>query len=143
VVLTIEEFNAAASAHRRRLLGVIAAPLVTIAVCFAVVIPFKSAFRGFFRREFGEVAAEVFIGLTPLPALLVLAGVLWWHQRRARWDARLLCPHCGKRLVDMQFVVVATRNCGHCGKQVLAEPPETAFPGASNGTDDNGSPTAE
>jgi hypothetical protein len=125
-VLTIREFNVAASAYQRSLIVVVVAPLLILAACFAVVLSFRDSLRVLYSREFGEPAAEVLIGLTPLPALLILLALLWIHERRIKRDSRLRCPHCGKLLAGMERLVVATRNCGHCGNRVLTEPQDTA-----------------
>jgi DNA-directed RNA polymerase subunit RPC12/RpoP len=120
--LTIREFNAAASAYQRWLIAVVVAPLLTLVACFAVVLSFRDTLRAYYTREFGAPAAEVLIGLTPVPAVLVLFALLWIHERRIKRDGRLRCPHCRKLLVGMDRLVVATRNCGHCGNRVLTEP---------------------
>ncbi len=121
-MLSIENFNAAVSAYYRRLNAVIVATLFTAILCVAVYYPFKDSIDRFYTRQFGEAAAQVFMGMTMFPALVVMFFGFWMNELRTRRDARLACPHCRKWLVTQRHLVVATRNCGHCGRKVLAEP---------------------
>ncbi len=125
-MLTIEEFNAAGSAYVRRGFVVIGLTFVVMFACFAVVVSFRDAIQAHYEQWFGHMVAETLMGLTPMPAVLVLFGGLWLGERWARRDARLCCPHCRRMLTGMRPLVVATRNCGHCGQRVLAEPEDWA-----------------
>jgi hypothetical protein len=120
--MTIEDFNVAGSAYTRRIFIVGGLAVVVMFACFAVVVPFRDALRTQYEEWFGKVAAEALMGLTPLPGLLVLIGGLSVVEYRARRNSRLRCPHCRRMLTGMRPLVVATRNCGHCGRRVLAEP---------------------
>ena len=70
--MSIEEFNAASSAHLQRMCVAIVASLVTLFLCFAVFIPFRDTIHDFYTRQFGDAAAEVLMGMTPLPGVIVL-----------------------------------------------------------------------
>src|SRR6202040_1834536 len=107
---SINEFNAASCTHVRRFLVVAAATVVVLIGCFGCGILFRDSLHAFYIQWFGESVAEVLMGLTPAPALLVLFGGIWLVERRARRDRRLFCMHCGKNLFGLRHLVIATRN---------------------------------
>lgn len=127
-MLSIEEFNAAFTACAQRMCVAIVATLISVLLCFIVYLPFKDAIDGFYTRQFGDVTAEALKGMTLLPALIVMFLGLWMTARRTRRDLRLACPHCKKLPIGQRHLVVASRNCGHCGRRVLAEPPTLPDP---------------
>lgn len=56
------------------------------------------------------------------PALAVLIGVIWTTDRLDRDSLVTRCRFCRQSLMYCRPVVVATRNCGHCGRRLLADP---------------------
>jgi hypothetical protein len=128
-VLSIPDFNTAMSGYNRRMLVVIAATVIALLACLGAAALFRDDLRAFYLQRLGETACDVLLGLSALPALLVLFVGLWMHERRTRRDPRLVCPHCGKLLVSWHALVVATRNCARCGRRVLAEPESAAGAG--------------
>ena len=125
--MSIQEFRAGSSAYVKRVVVVVVLTVLTMIAGFAVVGTFRDSLLAFYRRHFSETVADSLLGASaPLPALLVLVAGLCFGELRARRDARLRCPHCGKTLMPVRFVVVATRNCGYCGERVLAEPADSA-----------------
>ncbi len=120
--LDIEQFNRACSRYGRGVLTVAGLAIVTAFGCFAVVLPFKQEIRAFYMGHFGAGAAEILMGLTPFPAIPVMFAGFWWLHRLSKKTPELLCPHCKKSIVGMRHIVVATKNCPHCGRRVLAEP---------------------
>jgi hypothetical protein len=125
-MLSIQEFNAATSAYTKRFLVVSALSVIIMFACFAVVGVWRDPLLVFCTGHFSEPVAEALTGVAAAPALIVLVAGLWLGERRAKRDARLFCPHCGKNLTGMRHLVIATRNCGYCGKRVLAEPADSA-----------------
>ena len=119
---TIAEFNAAIAQHSRRGLMLIVTCGTAGLACLAVTMWFRDSLRAFCVRSFGEVAAEILMGFSPMPAVVVLfAGILIFERSTPR-DHRLFCPSCGKSLATSQQIVVASRHCGFCGAKVLVEP---------------------
>jgi hypothetical protein len=125
-MLSIDEFNSADAAYTRlngrRVLIVAAATVGTMFACFAVVALYRDSIRNFLVETVGASAAEIVMGFTSAPAVFVLFGGLLVFGRLNKQDSRLICPSCNKSLLGMTQLVVATRNCGHCGKRILAEP---------------------
>ncbi len=118
----IERFNQACSRHARRGLIVAGITIATVFACFAGVLPFKHGIRAFYAQHFGRPAAEILMGLTPFPALLVMFAGFWLIHCKAKTIPELFCRHCNKSVVSMRHLVVSTRNCPHCGQRILAEP---------------------
>jgi len=55
--------------------------------------------------------------------LIIGVGLAASHNDgRSGRDPRLNCPHCECPLQPHLALVIATRNCPNCGRQMLAEP---------------------
>ncbi len=121
-MITIKEFNEATSRYTKRVLRMAAVSVIALFGCFAIVLSFRDAVHGFYIAKFGDAAAELLLGMTPFPAVAVMFVGIWLVERQSKRDGHLHCPHCRKCLVGMQLLVIATRNCGYCGKSVLQEP---------------------
>ena len=121
-MLNIEEFNAAASAHTRRMMIAAGVSVAGMFACFGLAALFRPTLYGFLSAQWGVPVAEALFVIVPVVAVLVFLTGMWLGYRRGSQDERLLCPHCGALLVERQFIVVATRNCVQCGRRVLAEP---------------------
>ena len=127
-MLNINDFNAGSAAHSKRL--AISVGLVASFFFFFLVIGtiFKDDLRCSCREQFDPAYAEAIPEIL-MAALLIFAGAstlggLGLSLRHTGRDGRVVCPRCGKLLINMQALVIATRNCGHCGRRVLAEPVE-------------------
>ena len=72
------------------------------------------------------LAPYVPIGIAALalggPAIGLMLAISSVHRRWERHDWRLICPCCGEVMTGMSDLVVATRNCAHCGKKALLDP---------------------
>jgi endogenous inhibitor of DNA gyrase (YacG/DUF329 family) len=119
---TIDEFNASVSRYRRCLIWTVVGNVLVISVYLGLLLISRDLIRDACTRKLGGPAAEILAGLAPFPAVLVLFGSLWYVERRLLRDARLKCPNCGKQIVGMSHLVIASRNCFHCGRRVLREP---------------------
>ncbi len=73
---------------------------------------FHSAYKNYF-------AAGIFV-LT----LLGILGCLWRASKEVQDQPELQCPYCQKPLGTRRQIVIATRNCSHCGRTVLEAPLE-------------------
>lgn len=120
-VITTKEFSEAMSRYRKRVLWMAAVSVIALFGCFAIVLPFRDAVHGFYVAKFGDAAAELLLGMTPFPAVPVTFVGIWLVERQSKRDGHLHCPNCRKCLVGLQYLVIATRNCGYCGKPVLHE----------------------
>ena len=85
---------------------------------------FKPTAEALAFRWMDEVSARLVLvavlGLVMgVPAILIVVVGSFRNERLDRADGRLSCPACGETLLAMHSLVVATRNCGHCGKKIL------------------------
>ena len=132
---TIEEFNSAVDASTRRILPAIASPLAWFLGWIAVSWMAGSPIRAFILGHFGPTVLEgLVLGTLIPPALLLMFGGVLAGDWRDRRDPRLRCPGCGRALAgggapSGWSLAVATRNCGHCGERVLADPGPPPDPG--------------
>jgi transcription elongation factor Elf1 len=62
-------------------------------------------------------ATFAFSNWFPTAVIGLWAGVLWFHWR----NETPRCPHCGRNNWANSAWTIATRNCGGCGKRMLAE----------------------
>lgn len=123
--LDIQSFKHACGRYLRCTLVVAIATMGAMGACFAVMLTFKEPIKSAYVEWVGESTAEVLVGLTPLPAVLVMAVGFAWLQRMANQLPQLRCPHCNGSLIGNQAIVIATRNCTHCGRRVVTEPKES------------------
>lgn len=121
-MLSIEEFNAAASANTQRMMIAAALSVAGVFAWFGLAALLRPILYDFLSAQWGDAAAETLFVIVPVVAILVFLTGMWLGYRRGSRDQRLLCPHCGALLVQYQHLVVATRNCVKCGRRVLAEP---------------------
>jgi len=87
--------------------------------CFALMIPFRDQVKYYVSAWYGAPTAEIVIGLTPFPSVIVLFASLFWLQRKSNKTPELNCAGCKKFVGGMRHLVVATKCCPHCGKKIL------------------------
>jgi hypothetical protein len=118
-MLTIDKFREAAATHfrRSRVMGwsIIA---VSIMVCFAIRIATMFLPDGIIQT-FANVGS---VGALVLFYCVGVGFAATHNERRSRRDPRLSCPRCERPLQLHRALVIASRNCPHCGQRVLAEP---------------------
>jgi endogenous inhibitor of DNA gyrase (YacG/DUF329 family) len=54
---------------------------------------------------------------------MIAIGVMFLLARRNDRDMGVACPHCGKPLAQFKAIVIASKNCPYCGKEVLDDNP--------------------
>lgn len=128
--MTIDKFNQASAEYRRRSWAGIGLAFLAFFGTFGLGLGLIRVFdlRAACAASFGEPAAETLEGVVMLLAFPAFMAVILYGDRRASSDPRLRCPHCDKHLEAMSNLVVATRNCPHCGRRVLEEPPPAPGP---------------
>jgi DNA-directed RNA polymerase subunit RPC12/RpoP len=134
----VQQFNAACALWLRGMLVVMGLTIATLVACFGFAIRFRDAMRAFYTGRFGATAAEILIGLTPFPSILVLfAGLAFLHWRIR--TPELNCPNCGRHLLKLRHIVVATKHCPHCGVRILKD---VSFPSTPEHQDSHDTPGA-
>lgn len=116
---TIIKYREAIAAHFRR-------SRVAAWGLFAVYVAlFLLAWAGlqFLDREGSPPNWAVVVLLASLPLSFLFVGGLagWCNQRRSHDDPRLICPNCAGPIQMYGAIVIASRNCPHCGSRVLAD----------------------
>jgi hypothetical protein len=111
---TIEHFNQAADQLTRRLL----VRFFFVFVAGVIVL----VFGGTIYRFMGYGPDSAMVGFFLAPGLVVLFAGMWTIFRLDQNSIVTQCRYCRNSLLHSRDVVVATRNCGHCGRRVLAEP---------------------
>lgn len=119
--LELESYIHACDQYLRRVVIFAGVTILTVILCFAVVLPFRDQIKDWVAEGFGLPAAELAIGLTPSPALVVLFIGIFWLQLKANRTKELNCPRCKKSIVGRKYLVVATKCCPHCGVKILKD----------------------
>ena len=111
--MTIVEYKAETARFQRfqmtRLATGIAALFVTMAI--AGVVRYNDP-------VLADILAPVIVFVIGLPVMLFF---LWTADRGYRKYPALVCGHCEGNLYQSKSVVIATGNCPHCGRRVLAD----------------------
>jgi len=68
-----------------------------------------------------HLSLALIVGFVLLMPIVASVGACC-NEGRFRYDTRLACPHCDRQLQIYSHLVIATRNCPHCGRCVVAEP---------------------
>jgi hypothetical protein len=122
LVRTVAEFNAAVAAYVRRLWAWMVVSIGGMLAILALAGMSRERFIVLAVPQFGELGAEVGMLAVPLVAMLFFLSVAWIGYRRSTRNPLLFCPYCDWLLAHNPTLTVATRNCGRCGRRVLAEP---------------------
>jgi hypothetical protein len=121
-VRTVDQFNAAVAAYVRRMWVWMTVSVAGTLAIFGGMALLRERFITLALPEFGELVTEVLLGAVPLVAILVFLSVTWLGYRRSTQDPLLFCPFCDYLLAQNATLTVATKNCGRCGRRVLADP---------------------
>lgn len=116
-----EQFNAACSRYARTVILVVLVTVAVMCALYGLYLPFKHGIRSFCARAFGPDAAEILMGLVPLPAVIAMYTGYWWTRRASKKIPELFCPHCNKCVAGVRDMVVATKRCPYCRQQILAD----------------------
>ncbi len=127
-MLTVEGLNAGAAVYTRRVLLVAVAGFLALVLGMVVAMALCRDVTDDNVR-IGNVMILVY---TQFPALVLMLGGWPLIEVRATRDKRVSCPFCRRSLITYRHLVIATRNCTHCGRQVLIEPEEPVVPSVSN-----------
>ena len=115
---TIDEFRADHDQCSQRTLRTLVASIGSLLVFLLLGI----AARNVSSAYVGPVATEF------LPVACVLVGIplmlfgFWRADQHQKKFPNLRCRHCAKPLMQSARIVIASRNCPHCGRQVLTPP---------------------
>ena len=117
---TIDEFR---SDHERCSRRIARTFFISIGGMFAFVLLSLGASE-LFEAEIGPTLSKFLPGgLFAIGVPFMLFG-FWWADQHHKKFPNLCCRHCGKSLVQSSGIVIASRNCPHCGRQVVAAPDE-------------------
>lgn len=118
-LLSEEEIRVPAQVEIRRELTWVIVAIVTAIGFFGVA----AALIVWARTRWSDGAAEWLPLAIVGPTLLIVEYVIWLRWGSRRMDRSLRCPHCAEALVEVCGVVLATGNCGHCGRRVMTQAP--------------------
>jgi hypothetical protein len=117
----ISEFSRAAGTYQRKSLLACFAPFAIALICLLAYVPFQRRLEAYLSSRFGAAAVDV-LTVVPMavPVVLALASLIPLGRRIER-RAGIACSHCGKALAGYKAIVIASRNCPHCGKRVIED----------------------
>ena len=97
------------------------APSLGALACILAYMPLKPRYESFLSARFDALAKDFLLAMPmavpTILALLLLIPVARWTERKFG----LSCPHCQKALAPFKAIVIASRNCPHCGARVIED----------------------
>ena len=119
--MRMSEFSRAAGAYQRKSIFACLAPFLIALICLFAYVPFQHRLEGYLSSRFSATVVDV-LTVTPmaLPVVLAVASLIPLGRRIER-RAGIACSHCGKGLAGYKAIVIASRNCPHCGKRVIED----------------------
>jgi DNA-directed RNA polymerase subunit RPC12/RpoP len=122
-VMRKDQFIEAAAHYNTRALIPCVIPLLLGVACEAVYSPFYHRFEAYLDLRFaGTTSAILAVMPVALPATVALCLIIPL-SRRMEQKLGVPCPHCGKALACYKGIVIASKNCPHCGMKVLDDNP--------------------
>lgn len=117
--MTHDEFIKAADRFHRWSVLACLLPLGGAVLCGLPFAALQDHIESAGASAFGEPAGEI-LRVLPIVAVVVLGvgSMVPFH----RWIDRRFgvpCPHCGRPVAGHKSIVVASRNCPHCGSRIL------------------------
>jgi len=124
--VNVEKFNQAASEYNKRSMRACLLPLGIGLILIIAYAPFSRKTEAWLASKFGATQAD-WLSTAPYALVTLLAfGALIILARRVDRQFGIACVHCKKPLINFRYIVIASRNCPHCGKCVIEENPSAS-----------------
>ncbi|MFM7562333.1 MAG: hypothetical protein ACKO81_04775 [Planctomycetota bacterium] len=118
VMLTVTDINDFEKKRAWILIPAMSVGLVTMSAYLSVIAFWQDSMVDYAKQNVGEGAAACLSLAMLIPSIGFFLAPLVWAERKSK-HYLLLCPECKTDLSDSSRRVVATRCCGHCGKQIV------------------------
>ncbi len=93
-----------------RVIAIAVGTVLFMLACFALMIPFRDQVRHFVSAWYGAPTAEIVVGLTPFPSVIVLfASLFWLPTQIEQTHRRFELPGLQEIFGGMRHLVVATK----------------------------------
>lgn len=114
-----DQFIAAADHYTKRALAAFMIPFALAFACMLLYWPFQQRFEAYLGAKFAAPMSDI-LGMLPTVVPFVIAFLLLIpSSRRVEQKLGVACSHCGKNLAASRMIVIASKNCPHCGMKVL------------------------
>src|SRR5262245_45971621 len=124
-VVRLSEFSRAAADYQKRSAILCVTPLVLALLCIVLYAPFQRRFEAFLIGRVNPTLADVLVVL-PMGLPVLLAWVyLIPLSRKIERSSGIFCPHCSKQLAGFKPIIIASKNCPHCGRRVIDDDAST------------------
>lgn len=91
--------------------------------CVAAYTPFQHRLEAYLGSRFTGPTSDILAVMPFVLPVTIGFGLLIPLGRQIERKLGVACPHCGKTLSNFRAIVVASKNCPHCGMKVLEENP--------------------
>jgi DNA-directed RNA polymerase subunit RPC12/RpoP len=118
-----DQFIKAAANYNRRATAIFLIPLALAFGFMVAYMPCQRRFEAYLDSKIGGPAPDILKALPMAVPFLLAFGALIPLSRRNDRDLGVACPHCGQPLAHFKAIVIASKNCPYCGKQVLDDNP--------------------
>jgi len=118
-----DQFIKAANIYNRRAVAIFMIPLLLALVFMIAYSPFQRRFEAYLRSKIAGPTPGILKVLPVAIPFMIAIGAMIPLTRRNDRDLGVPCPHCRRPLAQLKAIVIASKNCPYCGKQVLDENP--------------------
>jgi hypothetical protein len=118
-----DEFINAVRSYNRRALVIFIGPLLFALGLIIAYGPFQRRFEANLGPQIAGPTTDILRALPVAVSFMIAIGVMFLLARRNDRDMGVACPHCGKPLAQFKAIVIASKNCPYCGKEVLDDNP--------------------
>jgi hypothetical protein len=114
-----DQFIKLAEHYNKRALAALMIPFLLAFACIVAYWPFQHRFEEYLGAKFAAPTSDI-LALAPSVTPFIVAFIaLIPLSRRIERKLGVSCSHCGKALACFKAIVVASKNCPHCGVRVL------------------------
>ena len=118
VMLTVTDIKDLEKKRAWVLIPAMTVGLVAMSAYLSAIAFWQGSLVDYTKQNAGEAAAACLALAMLIPSVGLFLAPLVWAERKSKHHV-LLCPECKIDLSDSSRRVVATRCCGHCGKQIV------------------------
>jgi DNA-directed RNA polymerase subunit RPC12/RpoP len=114
-----DQFIEAADRYNKRGLVALLIPLSLAIGWVLAYLPFQHRFEAYVGTRFAGTISDILLVVPIALPVTVAFGLLISLSRQIDRKLGVACPHCGKTLASFRAIVIASKNCPHCGMKVL------------------------
>jgi hypothetical protein len=117
--MSLDEFREASKSYARKALLASGWPFAGMLLFIFVWEAVQERIKAVLVPTFSPAQADAFARAPTGVAVIAMIVSLFLLGRRTERRYGIACPNCGKALAALKHIVIASRNCPHCGARVI------------------------